>query len=244
MKIDVMTLFPEVIDSYTGVSIVKRARDKDLISITATNFREFSENKHKQVDDYPFGGGAGMVLSPQPIVDAIRSVKEENSYTIYLTPKGKPFDQEMARNLSEKNHLILVCGHYEGLDQRVIDHHIDQEISIGDYVLSGGELPALVIIDAVTRLLPGAIKEDSLSEESFTSYLLEYAHYTRPRSYEGEEIPEILLSGHHKNIEQYRLIESIRETLIKRPDLIEQGHKAGAFDRKLWKLISKVKNDL
>lgn len=244
MKIDVLTLFPEVIESYIDVSIVKRARDKGLVEIVATNFRDYSDSKHGRVDDTPFGGGAGMVLSPQPIVDALRAVGSDEALVVYLSPKGQRLDQALARELVENDHLVLICGHYEGLDQRVIDHHVDREISIGDFVLSGGELPALVLIDAVTRLLPGAIKEASLDEESFTDHLLEYPQYTRPRVFESEEIPEILLSGHHGKIAEYRLESAVRETLEKRPDLIEKGLARGAFDDRTKRIIDKLKKRL
>jgi tRNA (guanine37-N1)-methyltransferase len=241
MRIDVLTLFPEVIESYVQTSIVGRAQQKQLVEIAAINFREFSSSKHHNVDDYPFGGGAGMVLSPQPIVDALESVRTPESVVIYLTPKGHVFNQSYAKQLSKKEHLIMICGHYEGLDQRVIDHHVDLELSIGDYVLSGGEIPALAVVDAVTRLLPGAITSESLEEESHTNFLLEYPHYTRPRIFEDKEIPEILLSGHHANIDLYRLEESIRMTIERRPDMIDKGIKHKAFSKNVLKIIEKIK---
>lgn len=244
MRIDVLTLFPEVIDSYTGVSIVKRAQDKGLLTVCATNFRDYADNKHHRVDDAPFGGGAGMVLSPQPIVDAIKAVTTGEATVVYMTPKGRKLDQALARELSTQAHLVLICGHYEGLDQRVIDHHVDLEISVGDVVLSGGELPALVVIDAVARLIPGVIKEASLEEESFSRYLLEYPQYTRPKEFESQEVPEILLSGHHARIAAYRLEEAVKLTLEKRPDLIEQGIEAGAFDKRVIRLIERLKKPL
>ena len=244
MNIHVLTLFPEVIDSYINASIVKRAREKNIVSIESINFRDYADNKHHSVDDTPFGGGAGMVLTPQPVVSALESLDYENKKVVYLTPKGKTFNQDVALNLSKESDLILLCGHYEGLDQRVIDNYVDLEVSIGDYVLSGGELGALVMIDAITRLIPGALKEDSLIEESFSNYLLEYPQYTRPREYEGHKVPDVLLSGNHKNIEKYRLVESIRLTLLRRKDLIEKGIEKKQFSDEVVKLIKQVKKNL
>ncbi len=221
MRLDILTLFP---DMFTPLkeSIIKRASDKNLVEIKIIQIRDFSQDAHKKTDDIPYGGGAGMVMTPQPLYDAIQSVKTPNSYVIYLSPRGKVFNQPMARKLSKCEHLILVCGHYEGIDERIIDLCIDEEISIGDYVLTGGELPAMVLADSIIRLLDGAISQDSLSEESFTNNLLEYPQYTRPQNFKGLEVPEVLLSGHHANIAKWRKEKSIEITKQNRPDLIDK----------------------
>lgn len=220
MRLDILTLFP---DMFTPLkeSIIKRASDKNLVEINIIQIRDFSQDAHKKTDDIPYGGGAGMVMTPQPLYDAIQSVKTPNSYVIYLSPRGKVFNQPMARNLSKCEHLILVCGHYEGIDERIIELCIDEEISIGDYVLTGGELPAMVLADSIIRLLDGAISQDSLSEESFTNNLLEYPQYTRPQKFKGLEVPEVLLSGHHANIAKWRKEKSIEITRKNRPDLLD-----------------------
>ena len=220
MRLDILTLFP---DMFTPLkeSIIKRATDKNLVEINIIQIRDFSQDAHKKTDDIPYGGGAGMVMTPQPLYDAIQSVKTPNSYVIYLSPRGKVFNQPMARKLSKCEHLILVCGHYEGIDERVIDLCIDEEISIVDYVLTGGELPAMVMADSIIRLLDGAISQDSLSEESFTNNLLEYPQYTRPQNFKGLEVPEVLLSGHHANIAKWRKEKSIEITRKNRPDLLD-----------------------
>ncbi len=221
MRLDILTLFP---DMFTPLkeSIIKRASDKNLVEINIIQIRDFSQDAHKKTDDIPYGGGAGMVMTPQPLYDAIQSVRTPNSYVIYLSPRGKVFNQPMARKLSKCEHLILVCGHYEGIDERIIDLCIDEEISIGDYVLTGGELPAMVLADSIIRLLDGAISQDSLSEESFTNNLLEYPQYTRPQNFKGLEVPEVLLSGHHANIAKWRKEKSIEITKQNRPDLIDK----------------------
>lgn len=221
MRLDILTLFP---DMFTPLkeSIIKRASDKNLVEINIIQIRDFSQDAHKKTDDIPYGGGAGMVMTPQPLYDAIQSVKTPNSYVIYLSPRGKVFNQPMARKLSKCEHLILVCGHYEGIDERIIDLCVDEEISIGDYVLTGGELPAMVLADSIIRLLDGAISQDSLSEESFTNNLLEYPQYTRPQNFKGLEVPEVLLSGHHANIAKWRKEKSIEITKQNRPDLIDK----------------------
>lgn len=220
MRLDILTLFP---DMFTPLkeSIIKRASDKNLVEINIIQIRDFSQDAHKKTDDIPYGGGAGMVMTPQPLYDAIQSVKTPNSYVIYLSPRGKVFNQPMARNLSKCEHLILVCGHYEGIDERIIELCIDEEISIGDYVLTGGELPAMVLADSIIRLLDGAISQDSLSEESFTNNLLEYPQYTRPQNFKGLEVPEVLLSGHHANIAKWRKEKSVEITRKNRPDLLD-----------------------
>lgn len=223
-----MTLFPEMINSYMNESIMKRAIEKGIIEFNVYNIRDFSENKHKKVDDYPFGGGAGMVMTPQPIVDTYRHIIKtnniENPRVIYLTPKGKVYNQEIAKEMSLEDDVILLCGHYEGIDQRVIDMIVTDEISIGDYVLTGGELPALIIIDSISRLIPGVLgQNESFEDESFENNLLEYPHYTRPREFEGMKVPDVLLSGNHANIEKWRRDESIRITRERRPDLLKKS---------------------
>ena len=221
MKFDVLTLFPEMF-APVEQSIMGRAIENKLIDINLVNIRDFSENKHKKVDDTPYGGGAGMVMMPDVVYRAYQSVKTENAKVIYMSPQGKKLDQKKVEDLSKENHLIILCGHYEGIDQRVIDKIVDEEISIGDYVLTGGELPAMVLIDSVSRYVEGVLSKDSINEESFSNGLLEYPQYTRPEVFEGEKVPEILLSGHHENIEKWRKEKSIEITKIKRPDLLKK----------------------
>ena len=211
MKIDILTLFPEMFDGFLNTSIIKRALDNKYVDIKVHNFRDYSQDKHKRVDDYPYGGGAGMVLMCEPIFRAIESLKTKDAITIMLTPAGKLFKQEIAKDLSNKKHIILLCGHYEGFDER-IKTIVDMELSIGEYVLTGGEVPAMAITDAITRLIPGVITKESLDSESFTDNLLDYPNYTRPEVFRGMKVPEVLLSGHHKNIEEYRKEERIKMT--------------------------------
>ena len=219
MKFDVLTLFPEMFEPLKH-SIIGRAVENDLININLINIRDFSKDKHKKVDDTPYGGGAGMVIRPDVVYDAYNSVKSENSKVIYMSPQGKTLNQKKVENLSKENHLIILCGHYEGIDQRIIDKIVDEEISIGDYVLTGGEIPAMVLIDSVSRYIEGVLKQDSIKEESFSNGLLEYPQYTRPEVFEGEPVPSILLSGHHENIEKWRKEQSLKITKKKRPDLV------------------------
>ena len=204
MKIDILTLFPEMFSSLKE-SIIGRAINEEKVEINVINIRDFSTNKHKQCDDTPFGGGAGMVMSAQPLYDAIMSVKTEKSKTVLMSPRGMPWQQSLAKEYSQLEHLIIVCGHYEGIDERIIELCIDEQISIGDFVLTGGEIPAMAITDSIVRLIPGVITSESLNEESFSNYLLEYPQYTRPQEFCGLAVPEVLLSGHHKNINQWRL---------------------------------------
>jgi tRNA (guanine37-N1)-methyltransferase len=218
LKFNVLTLFPEMFTGFLETSIIKRARDNNYVNIEVHNFRDYSLDKHKRVDDYPYGGGAGMVLMCEPIFRAIESLKREDTIVIMLTPSGKLFKQEVAIDLSKKKHLILLCGHYEGFDER-IRTIVDLELSIGDYVLTGGEVPAMAITDAITRLIPGVITEESLDSESFNDNLLDYPNYTRPEVFRDMKVPEVLLSGHHKNIEEYRQAERIRKTKEYRNDL-------------------------
>lgn len=222
MKIDILTLFPNMFDGVFQESILKRAIEEGKVEINLINFRDYTLDSHKKVDDTPYGGGAGMVLTCQPIFDCVKSIRKEDSKVILMTPDGIPYKQKMAYDLSHEKHLIIICGHYEGFDER-IRSICDLEISIGDYVLTGGEVPAMVLVDSITRLLPGVIKEDSHLEDSFNdNYLLDYPTYTKPRVYEGMEVPEVLLSGDHKKINEYRYNESLKRTEERRPDLLKK----------------------
>jgi len=221
MKFDVLTLFPEMFETLKQ-SVIGKAVEKELIDINLINIRDFSKDKHKKVDDTPYGGGAGMVMRPDVVYDAYKSIKDEKAKVIYMTPQGKTLNQEMVENLSKQEHLIILCGHYEGIDQRVIDKIVDEEISIGDYVLTGGEIPAMVLIDSVSRYVQGVLKQESIKEESFSNGLLEYPQYTRPEVFEGESVPEVLLSGHHGNIEKWRKEKTLEITQTKRPDLLKK----------------------
>ena len=222
MKFDVLTLFPEMFEPLNS-SIIGRAKEKNLIEINLINIRDFSKDKHKKVDDTPYGGGAGMVMMPDVVYDAYKSVEDINAKVIYMSPQGKKLTQKKVEELAKQEHLIILCGHYEGIDQRVIDKIVDEEISIGDYVLTGGELPAMVLIDSVSRYAEGVITKESTNEESFTNGLLEYPQYTRPEVFEGEKVPEVLLSGHHANIEKWRKEKSLEITAKKRPDLLNKN---------------------
>lgn len=224
MKIDILSIFPEMFDGFLETSIIKRARDNGYVDIKVHNFRDYSLDKHGRVDDYPYGGGAGMVLMCEPIFRCIDDIRTDDSYIIMMSPSGKTFKQEMAVDLSKKKHLIILCGHYEGFDER-IKSIVDMELSIGDYVLTGGEVPAMVVSDAITRLIPGVISEESLESESFNDGLLDYPNYTRPEEFRGMRVPEVLLSGHHKNIQKYRDEERIKRTREVRNDL--SGDKNG-----------------
>ncbi len=222
MRIDILSLFPEMFDGFLNTSIIKRARDNGNVDIRVHNFRDYSLDKHNRVDDYPYGGGAGMVLMCEPIFRAIEDIRTEDSLVIMMSPSGKVFKQEVAVDLSKKKHLILLCGHYEGFDER-IRTIVDMELSIGDYVLTGGEVPAMAITDAVTRLIPGVITKESLDSESFNDGLLDYPNYTKPAEFRGMKVPDVLLSGHHAKINEYRKNEQIKRTRIRRPDLLEKS---------------------
>ena len=224
MKFDVLTLFPETFNIVMRESIIGRAQENGFIEVNAINIRDYSKNKHRKVDDYPFGGGNGMVMTCQPVIDAYKDITKDletkKPRVIYMSPQGRVLTQQIARELSKEEHLILLCGHYEGIDERIIEEIVDEEISIGDYVLTGGELPAMVLIDCVSRLIPGVLaSEGSYSEESHFNGLLEYPQYTRPAEYNGRKVPDILLSGHHANIEKWRVQQSLERTKRKRPDL-------------------------
>ncbi len=241
MRFDILTLFPEMFSSPFQESILAKAIEKGLIEVRTINIRDFALDKHRIVDDAPYGGGQGMVMKVEPIARAIEQVKSEDPSvrTIYLTPEGKPLNQEMARQLSSRSHLILLCGRYEGVDERVRELFIDEEISIGDYVLTGGELAAMVLIDAVSRLLPGVLGSDrSAEEDSFFGSLLEYPQYTRPASFRGYEVPEVLLSGNHQAISLWRRKEALRRTWMRRPDLLSKA-SLSEEDKNILEEISK-----
>jgi len=224
MRFDVLTLFPEMINSYCNCSILKRACETDVITVNTINPRDYTQDKHKKVDDTPYGGGAGMVLMAQPYVDAYESItKLENYCTIMMTPQGEPFNNSIARELLSYQQIIVLCGHYEGFDERIRDIIEPREISIGDFVLTGGELPALCLIDSVSRKLEGVLgKIESADEDSFENGLLEYPHYTKPREYRGLAVPEVLLNGNHKEINEFRFNQMLERTKNKRPDLYEK----------------------
>lgn len=224
LRIDVLTLFPEMFDGVLGSSILGKAAEKGIVSFHVTNFRAYSESKHGTVDDTPYGGGGGMVLKPEPLFRAVEAIpREDKPRIILMCPQGRRYNQRIAEELAQEKHLIFLCGHYEGYDERIREHLATDEISIGDYVLTGGELAAMVVIDSVVRLQPGALgNESSAVTDSFSTGLLEYPHYTRPADFRGWKVPEILLSGHHANIERWRLKESLRRTWERRPELLEQ----------------------
>ena len=221
MKIDILTLFPEMLDSFFTESIIKRAMEKEVVDINIINFRDYTNDPHGKVDDTPYGGGPGMVLTCQPIFDCINSIKTSDSKVIMLTPDGIKYEQKNAYDLAKEKHLILLCGHYEGFDER-IRSIVDLEVSIGDYVLTGGEIPALVLVDSIVRLIPGVIEEKSHIEDSFNDNLLDYPTYTKPKVYNGMEVPEVLLSGDHKKIDEFRREMRYNRTRERRPDLLEK----------------------
>lgn len=227
MRFDVMTLFPEMIEAYCGFSILKRAVEAGVISVNTVNPRDYTLNKHKKVDDTPYGGGAGMVLMPQPYVDAYESIeKSENSVTVMLSPQGEQLTDGVVNELANYSQIVLLCGHYEGFDERIREIIKPREISLGDFVLTGGELPALCLMDAVSRKVEGTLgKIESADEDSFSNGLIEYPHYTKPREFRGLEVPEVLLSGNHKDIAEFRLQKSLERTKAKRPDLYEKYMK-------------------
>lgn len=221
MKIDILTLFPSMFDNVINESIIKRAIENKKVEINVHNIRDYSKDPHKKVDDYQFGGGRGMVLMPQPIFDAVDTLKKEDTKVILMTPQGEIYNQKLAYNLSEYNHLILICGHYEGFDER-IRSIVDIEISVGDFILTGGEIPAMIICDSVIRLLDGVITKDSHVNDSFNDNLLDYPAYTHPSDFRGMKVPDVLLSGHHENIRKWRLDQQIKRTTERRPDLLEK----------------------
>ncbi len=224
MRIDILTLFPEMFEPLKS-SILGKALDKNIFELNLIDIRSFSLDKHKKVDDYVFGGGDGMLMTPQPLYDAIMSVKDENSYVVYMSPKGTVLTQDKVKSIASNiNHLIIVCGHYEGIDERIIELCIDEQISIGDYVLTGGELPAMVLADAVLRYVPNVLHSDtSVVDESFSERLLEYPQYTRPREFKGLSVPEVLINGNHKEIEKWKMEQKLSETKKYRPDLLDDN---------------------
>lgn len=225
MKIDVLTLFPAMFEQTLGDSVIGRARKSGLFTLECTDIRDFSTDKHKKVDDYPYGAGGGMVMGPEPIYNAYRKITENTDkkpLTIYMSPQGSVFTQDMAKTLSKEDHIVILCGHYEGVDERILNEIVDMEVSIGDYVLTGGEIPAMVVIDAVARMIPGVIQNGNAAAESHTQGLLEYPQYTRPPVFHGMEVPPILLSGHEAKIKQWRRYMSLIRTKEKRPDLFQK----------------------
>ena len=237
MNIDILTLFPEMVSGFFTNSIMARAVKSGLVSYNIVDWRQYAEDKHHKCDDSPFGGGAGMVIKPEPLFKALDRIDAMNKRVVYASPSGKRLTQDYARQLSRESELVFICGHYEGIDQRIIDRYVDDEICIGDYVISSGEVATLVIIDAVYRLIDGVITDSSLDEESFTGPLLEYPQYTRPETYCGMSVPDILLSGHHANIEKWRLRKRLEKTLSNRPDLLENA----SLDDEAGKILKEIK---
>lgn len=246
MKVDVLTLFPEMMDGVFRSSILGKAQEKGIVSLNAVNFREYSSSKHGTVDDTPYGGGGGMVLKPEPIFAAVEDLLTRTSApprVILMCPQGETFTQRKAEELAQEEHLIFICGHYEGYDERIREHLVTDELSIGDYVLTGGELPAMVAIDSIVRLLPGVLgNETSAVTDSFSTGLLEYPHYTRPAEFRGWKVPDILLSGHHANIELWRREQALKRTLERRPDLLEKIELTDQ-DRKVLKRLRQEKQE-
>ena len=237
MNIDILTLFPEMVSGFFTNSIMARAVKAGLVSYNIVDWRQYAEDKHHKCDDSPFGGGAGMVIKPEPLFKALDRVDAMNKRVVYASPSGKRLTQDYARQLSREPGLVFICGHYEGIDQRIIDRYVDDEICIGDYVITSGEVATLVIIDAVYRLIDGVITDSSLEEESFTGPLLEYPQYTRPETYCGMSVPDILLSGHHANIEKWRLRKRLEKTLSNRPDLLEDA----SLDDESRRILEEIK---
>ncbi|TDW20349.1 tRNA (guanine37-N1)-methyltransferase [Breznakia blatticola] len=240
MEIKVLTLFPNFFDSFKETSIIKRALDKESVQFTAINFRDYTLDKHNNVDDTICGGGAGMLLACQPIVDALKANTKANSKVVMLSPQGKKMTQKLVRELAEHDDIVLLCGHYEGFDERIRDY-VDEEVSIGDFVLTGGEPAALVLSDAIIRLRDGVIRSDSHEDDSFENGLLEYPQYTRPVEYDGKKVPDVLMSGHHENIRKWRLKESLRKTYLRRPDLLD-GRTFTSEEQKLLQEVMDEEN--
>ena len=242
MKFHILTLFPEMVQQGLATSILGRAAEKDLISIDAVNIRDYTQDKHGKVDDYTYGGGAGMLMQAQPVYDAYRSVAGEKKVRcVYLTPQGAPFTQKKARELSGEEKLVLLCGHYEGIDERVLEEIVTDYVSIGDYVLTGGELPAMVMMDSISRMVPGVLNNQESGEtESFAGNLLEYPQYSRPEEWHGKKVPEVLMSGHHANIEKWRREQSILRTVQRRPDLLKKAD----LTNKEWNYVRQLKKQM
>ena len=240
MKIDILSLFPEMFEGFLNTSIIKRAIDKEVVDIKIHNFREFTQDKHKHVDDYPYGGGQGMVLMCQPIIDCLKTLTTDDSLVILMSPQGITLKHQVAQKLSLEKHLIIICGHYEGFDERIRDY-VDIQMSLGDFVLTGGESACMVMCDCILRILPGVIRQDSSDDDSFSNGLLEYPQYTRPEVYNGKRVPDVLLSGHHANIKKYRHEESLKRTALYRPDLLE-NLELDKEDQKVVDTVLKNKN--
>ncbi len=246
MKITILTIFPEMFSAVFNNSMLKLACEKGLLAVDVIDIREFTKDKHKKVDDTPFGGGAGMVMMAQPVFDALKKVKSKGQGLIYMSPKGKVIDEEYLRALSKRDEITILCGHYEGVDQRILDYFKAEEVSIGDYVLTGGELPAMVLIDSMARFIEGVLKgNESVEEESLYMGLLEYPHYTKPREYEGLKVPEVLFSGNHKEIEDWKFEESLRLTKKRRPDLFERYLEDYEMhlSKAKKKIVEKIRNE-
>lgn len=244
MRIDIMTLFPEMCEAFLSESIIGRARKADKVTIQCHNIRDYTQDKHGRVDDYPYGGGTGMIMQVQPIYDcykAVAQLSDKPAHVVYLSPQGRTLNQQIVRELSSYDHLILLCGHYEGVDERVIEEIVDEEISIGDYVLTGGEMPACILTDSICRMLPGVLaNEDAYTLESHYGHLLEYPQYTRPPEWNGREVPPVLLSGDHGKVDRWRLEQAVKRTAEKRPDMLE-GVDLPEDERKILSDSSKVK---
>ncbi|MGL5964151.1 MAG: tRNA (guanosine(37)-N1)-methyltransferase TrmD [Fusobacteriaceae bacterium] len=240
MKINILTLFPNFFTNFKSESIIGRAVESGKIEINIVNIRDYCFDKHKQADDIPFGGGAGMVMKPEPLV---RALKEVNGKVLYPSPQGKHFNQKLALDLSTEKEITIICGHYEGIDERIVENYVDMEISVGDFVLTGGEIPAMLITDSIARMVPGVIKKESYENDSFFNGLLDYPHYTRPSEFEEMKVPEVLMSGHHKNIDEWRLKQSLKRTSERRPDLLEE-RVFTKLEIKLLKQIREEKNDI
>ncbi len=236
MRIDILTLFPDMFEGFLKTSIIKRALEAHVAQVYLHDFREFASNKHKKVDDYPYGGGQGMVLMCQPIIDCLKTLTTPESLVILMSPQGRTLKQSYSEELSKQKHLIFICGHYEGFDERIRDY-VDVELSIGDFVLTGGELASMVVCDSVIRLLEGAIRDESHEDDSFSDGLLEYPQYTRPYEYDGNTVPDVLMSGHHENIRKWRLEQSLLKTYRKRPDLLVDRQ----FTQEEAEILKKIK---
>ncbi|MDY3928366.1 MAG: tRNA (guanosine(37)-N1)-methyltransferase TrmD [Clostridia bacterium] len=243
MRFDVLTLFPDMFRAVLGDSIINRAVQNGLIEFHFIDIRDFTKNKHRKVDDYPYSGGGGMLMSAQPVYDAYQSIAQDLDYkplTIYMSPQGKVFNQQLALDLSKEKHIVILCGHYEGIDQRVLDMIVDMEISIGDFVLTGGEIPAMAVIDSVSRMIPGVLaSENSYTNESHFNGLLEYPQYTRPEEFMGVKIPDVLISGHHAKINEWKHEQALKNTYLKRPDMLEKL----TLSEKDAEFIKRLKND-
>lgn len=243
MRIDILTLFPEMCNSVLCESIIGRARENGFVGINSINIRDYTKDKHNRVDDAPYGGGTGMIMQTQPIYDCFKSLCDtlgKRPKLIYMSPQGKVLDQQKVKELAKEENIAILCGHYEGVDQRIIDEIVDEEISIGDYVLTGGELPALILADSISRMLPGVLaNDDAFQQESHYSHLLEYPQYTRPVEWHGEEVPQVLLSGHHANIEKWRREQSLKRTYERRPDMLKDAN----LDKNDKKYLSSLGND-